>query len=162
MFWELIILGTLFAYIYYPPYWLAPYLPIPTEAAQNNYQTTQQEVKLPINKTKETLLASNYYQGIRINREDLISYLEVAFTKYGIADQIPIAKEVISCESGFRINADNGISYGILQFTKPTWQDFGHGDIFNPFVQIDTTAKMVKMGLWNRWDCWRMQEKTSP
>jgi len=89
-----------------------------------------------------------------ITRERLNSYLEAVFIKYGIEDQIETAKKIISCESGFQINPKhNGISWGIAQFTKPTWEDFGKGDIMNPYSQLEVMAKMISMGLINRWDC---------
>ena len=90
------------------------------------------------------------------SREALKRYLSETFAIYGIADQIPMAEATILCESGWNWKADNGISYGIAQFTPATWYDFGHGDIFDPYVQIQTMAKMWSRGLQKRWDCWRM------
>ena len=82
--------------------------------------------------------------------------LKTQFDTYEISDQLKIAEAVIQCESSWNIYANNGISFGILQFTKPTWKEFGSGDIYNPYWQIKTFAKMVKSGLWNRWDCKRL------
>lgn len=96
------------------------------------------------------------YQGIDITKEDLNRMLEIQFNTYGLGSELPIARAIISCESNWNINADNGISFGILQFTKPTWKDFGTGNIFNPYWQIQTFAKMYKNGLRDRWDCYRL------
>lgn len=122
---------------------------------EDSYNVQQQTVNITEDKTKEKPTAS-LYQGIKISREGLKSYLSVIFTKYGIEDQIPIAEAVIACESSWNINANNGISFGLLQFTPATWKDFGYGDIMNPQSQIITMAKMWKRGLQGRWDCWRM------
>ncbi len=96
------------------------------------------------------------YQGVKVSKQDIQEMVSEQFTLYGIASQIPTALKVVQCESGFNINADNGISYGVAQFTPATWKDFGHGNIFNPLYQIETMAKMWKIGLQKRWDCYRM------
>ena len=94
---------------------------------------------------------------IDYSRVGLTSYLELEFTKYGIANEIPTAIAVINCESGFQVNPKhNNISWGIAQFTPATWHDYGYGDIMNPVSQINVMAKMWSLGLANRWDCFRL------
>lgn len=119
-----------------------------------NIEVVSTSVKPP---TPETRL----YQDVKVSKEELKGMLWTAFNKYGISDQIPIAEKVIFCESGWNINANNGISYGIAQFTKATWKDFGYGDIFNPQSQFMTMGKMWKAGLQGRWNCFYIvQQKT--
>lgn len=111
------------------------------------------------NKAKESNTGTRLYRGVLITREGLKSYLEEVFIKEGLEDQIEIAEKTITCESNFLWYADNGISFGVAQFTPDTWKDFGEGDIFNPHIQLRTMAKMFKMGLQNRWDCYKMLNK---
>ena len=85
-------------------------------------------------------------------REELKLALAAVAEKYGQEYEKMLA--VIQCESGFLIDPPhNGISWGIAQFTKPTWQDFGYGDIMNPLIQLDVMGKMLNNGLIGRWDC---------
>lgn len=93
--------------------------------------------------------------GVKLTKNDIKEMVKNQFTLYGIEDQIPRALEVLQCEGGFNVDPlpHNGISWGVAQFTPPTWEDFGHGDIMNPYWQIKTMAKMWAMGLQNRWDC---------
>lgn len=117
---------------------------------------TQQNVNQTTIVKKKTLPASGEYLGVRITAQDERDYLELEFTNMGLVDQIPMAEAVVACESGYNIYANNGISYGIAQFTPVTWKDFGHGDIFNPLTQLETMARMWKNPLLRlRWDCYR-------
>ena len=118
-------------------------------------EPTLQPVITVESKPKEIKTGKNYYQGVLITRAGLISYLETVFTQEGIEDQIPRAIEVIQCESGFQVDPKhNGISWGVAQFTPPTWEDFGEGDIMNPHAQLRVMARMWRKGLQNRWDCY--------
>ena len=78
--------------------------------------------------------------------------------KYGLSPiQYSQMMATIFCESGWQIDPKhNGISWGIAQFTKPTWKEFGYGDIMNPLTQLEVMASMIHRGLFNRWDCFRM------
>lgn len=156
-------MGTLLSYLYLPPYWLEPYLPLPTEAAQSSQQSTQQKVNLPINKPQESAeLSSNYYQGVRISREDLKSYLKEVFTKYGLENQIGKAQRVIDCESSFLVDPPhNNSCRGIAQFQPLTWRyvinkGWCYGDIMNPFSQLDCFSKLWSMGYQSWWQCYGM------
>ena len=85
--------------------------------------------------------------------------LEVALTavakKYGQSYEMMSA--VLQCESGWQVDPPrNGISFGIAQFTIPTWHDFGYGDIMDPYIQLEVMGKMWSMGLNKRWDCYKM------
>ncbi len=65
--------------------------------------------------------------------------------------------DVIMCESSWNPNPKpNGISFGIAQFTKDTWKDFGEGDIMNPYSQLEVMVKMFRDGFAERWDCFKM------
>jgi hypothetical protein len=64
----------------------------------------------------------------------------------------------IQCESNFQIDPKhNGISWGIAQFTKPTWNKEGIGDIMNPITQIEVMVRMWKNNQEPQWDCWCMK-----
>ena len=96
------------------------------------------------------------YQGIQVTKENLKQVLAYEFGTYGLESQIQTAEAVVACESGFQVDPPhNGVSWGIAQFTKPTWKDFGYGDIMNPLSQVQVMAKMFSRGLQNRWDCFR-------
>ena len=80
---------------------------------------------------------------------------------------------LIMCESSGNIYAENlkdihkwkdGTisvgSYGILQFGKPTFQEFCveryglRDDLFDPEIQIRCAEKMISEGYEYRWGCW--------
>lgn len=138
------------AYTFFPPDDLKPYL------AKNSYESTQQNAIIVPSKPKEKPTDTRLYHGVLITREGLTGYLETVFTQYGIADQIPIAEAVIFCESGWHWNAYNSKSKGIAQFTPNTWKDYcvGDYDAMNPQQQIRCMARMWKLGLQSRWDCY--------
>lgn len=68
-------------------------------------------------------------------------------------------KRLINCESVWKEDAagDNGTSFGILQFKKPTFELFNkkYGfegrDIMNPRHQIDLAALMIRDGYIFHW-----------
>ncbi len=125
-------------------------------AATNSKKLTQKSVIVLT--SEKPLNTPRLYQGILLSKEDIKEMIKEQFTLYGISNQIPTALKVAECESSFSINANNGISFGIFQYTKPTWKQFGYGDIFNPQSQIIITSKIVKKEGWKRWDCWRMMQ----
>lgn len=77
--------------------------------------------------------------------------------KYGLSPlQFTNLVATIMCESGFQVDPKhNNISWGIGQFTKPTWDQFGRGDIMNPLIQLDVMVSMWKNNS-ARWDCFRL------
>lgn len=141
-------MGILLLYSIYPPYWFPAF---------NRSYTTQQDSVQISKPDKPQPISTRLYQGVYISKAGLLEALETEFTKYGIADQIDLAKKVIACESSWNIFADNGVSYGIAQFTPATWKDFGEGDIMNPYMQIHVMAKMwVNPLLRSRWNCLKL------
>lgn len=125
--------------------------------AKEKPSITLKNVEIAKSKPKEIQSTASQYQGVQVTREALKSYLEATFTNNGLADQIKIAEAVLICESGFQIDPKhNGISWGIAQFTKPTWQLYGYGDIMNPQSQLTVLTKMWLEGKQNNWDCWCM------
>lgn len=127
------------------------FFPVPFEATNKDYQTQQKSVSVPASE-KPPITDTRHFQGILVTQADIKEMITVQFTKYGIENEIPTALKVLDCESGYQVNASNGISFGIFQFTKSTWHDFGHGDIYNPMVQVEVATKMWKNGLQSRWD----------
>ena len=122
-------------------------------SAFNNY------VKAPTISIEDSIADKPLDSGFRPYRlplkEGLKEQLEIHFAEYGLKSEVKKAIAVIDCESSWNWNPKpNGISWGIAQFTPPTWKDFGQGDIMNPYVQLETMAKMWKMGLQERWDCY--------
>ena len=91
--------------------------------------------------------------------EYLKDYVGEASIKYGLSPtQYQEIIKTVNCESGWQIYPKkNHISWGISQFTPPTWKRFGHGDIMDPISQLDVMAKMWSMGLQDRWDCFRLK-----
>jgi len=85
----------------------------------------------------------------------------------------PTIRDLIDCESSGDPNAKNlkdvhydlkgnksiG-SFGILQFSKPTFQEYCinkyglRNDLFDPEIQIICAEKMISEDLGNRWGCW--------
>lgn len=86
--------------------------------------------------------------------EYLKSYVGEVSIKYGLsAEKYQQIMATIQCESNWNVLADNGISFGIAQFTPATWKDFGSGDIMNPLTQLEVMARMFSQHLEHRWDC---------
>lgn len=85
---------------------------------------------------------------------ELKAYLLKVSVLYGQDYQKMAA--TIRCESSWKTNtySTSHISYGISQFTPATWKDYGIGDYKNPFDQLLTMAKMWRLGLAKRWDCY--------
>lgn len=72
-----------------------------------------------------------------------------------------LISSVIDCEnSSWSVDPlpHNNVSWGFAQFTPATWKDFGHGEIMNPYSQIEVMVKMFNMGLSKRWDCAKILE----
>ncbi len=133
------------------------FVPLPFAAKSENYPT-QQNISLVLASKKPPASEIRLYRGIALTEKDLKGMLKEEFDTYRISDQLPLAQKVIFCESGFQVDPKhNGISWGIAQFTKATWIDFGYGDIMNPQSQFAVMAKMWKRGLQGRWDCYKMQ-----
>lgn len=140
----------LLSYIYFPPLSLAPYVAIVEST------TTLNNAVQPANAVKQPITGTSYYQGVYISPESIKAVLAAEFSTYGIENQLAKAESVISCESGFEVNPKpNGISWGVAQFTKSTWQDFGIGDIMNPYMQIKVMATLWQMSEQWRWNCYK-------
>ncbi len=78
--------------------------------------------------------------------------------KYGLSpEQYLQMMQTIQCESGWKTDtfSHGKISYGISQYTPPTFLDFCDGDYKDPLAQLNCMAKMFHAGLEKRWDCWR-------
>lgn len=130
---------------------------VPTR--QDSIQTLKPD-KPPIPETR-------LYQGVYISKEGLTEAIEHEFATYGISDQIERAKNVITCESGWNIFAYNkedekfvkGGSYGIAQFTRPTFLACA-GDYEDPYDQIACMAWYWSKSQQSRWTCYRNLYKT--
>jgi hypothetical protein len=149
-------LGTLTVYIYLPPLWLKPYVPVMIEAAENKYLVTQQEISIKPSKKPEIKPTASHYQGILFTEKDEKDYLRSIFIYNGLEDKITQAEITINGESGWRWNARNSISAGLWAFTKDTWDencaDIGVYKDLNPFEQTRCAARLWKRGEMYRWD----------
>jgi len=128
--------------------------------ATNNRINIQQQSDNSIGKTKEPdKLTSSQLAPIE-SSERLKGFLYEKLALYGIEDQYDKAVAVVHCESSWKIDPrpHNGISLGIAQFTKPTWDDYGVGryEDINPYDQLSVMAKMWSKGLQKRWDCYKI------
>ena len=63
-------------------------------------------------------------------------------------------KDIMFCESTCNPQAiSHAGAKGLMQFTEPTWVDFGIGDINSPDDQLETALWMYRNGLASRWCC---------
>ena len=70
---------------------------------------------------------------------------------------IMLIQDMIICESGGKENicGDHGISCGILQFQKRTFDLYCKGEWLNSQDQIKCAFEMIKKGLGYHWTCYR-------
>lgn len=112
----------------------------------------------PVRSAKIDIITGITSQTKRPTTAQLKAHLRKLSTLYGL--NYEQMEAVIQCESSWRVDPlpHNGISLGIAQFTRPTWNDYGVGDYeaINPYIQLDVMAKMWSLGLAKRWDCYRM------
>lgn len=130
------------------------YLPNPFTAKIED-QPIQQEAVQTTQPDNQLTSDTNLYEGIQITREGLIEALEVDLGTDGISDKLDMVEKIIQCESGWQINvySKGKVSYGISQYTVPTFKQFCSGDYKNPYDQIKCMSKMISAGLKDRWDC---------
>lgn len=88
--------------------------------------------------------------------KELKDFLTQLVNTYG--GNYALIDDVIQCESGWRtdVYSRNNISYGIAQFTPPTFSDFCDGEYKDPYAQLTCMVKMFNKGLSSRWDCVRI------
>lgn len=76
-----------------------------------------------------------------------------AAARYGVSGDYLIS--VMCCESGgdpHAVNPRTGDS-GLFQYNQQTWEDWGGGDIWDPYAQIEKTAWAFSQGLDSHWCC---------
>lgn len=80
--------------------------------------------------------------------------------KYGVNPVI--VQKVAFCESSYRYNVygDGGHAYGVLQFHKPTFEQFEkkYGEELNYDSSLDQTklaSQMIRDGYGSHWTCYR-------
>ena len=88
-----------------------------------------------------------------LNAFDTILEASLIAEKYGLNEKRFL--KLIYCESTFDENAigDNGKAFGLLQFHKPTFNQYCEGDYYNMNDQLNCAAKMIKNGLSYKWSC---------
>lgn len=87
--------------------------------------------------------------------KELKRFLLDVSAKYG--QDYDVMENVIQCESGFQTNtfSRGEISYGVAQFTPPTFSEYCSGSYVDPYAQLSCMGKMFHDGLAARWDCYR-------
>jgi len=86
-------------------------------------------------------------------KSELLIEIETVAKKNRISEQR--FTNLIRCESTFNKTAigDSGRAYGLLQFHKPTFEQYCQGDYYNHNDQLNCGAEMIGRGLaWN-WTC---------
>ena len=88
--------------------------------------------------------------------QELKDYLAQLVSKYG--GNYALISDVINCESSWRTNvySRERISYGVAQFTPPTFKENCVGDYENPYDQLNCMVNMFNKGMEKRWDCFLM------
>ena len=96
-----------------------------------------------------SLLTRTQVQG----KSELLIEIETVAQKYGISEQR--FTNLIRCESTFNKTAirDSGRAYGLLQFHKPTFNQYCEGDYYNYNDQLNCGAEMLSRGLAYHWTC---------
>lgn len=104
-------------------------------------------------KVTPVTIQTSFYQPIKATKNDLKSYLATEISQYG--GNFSLLDKVIECESSYRtdVYSSNRSSYGVCQFTKPTFSENCTGDYENPYNQILCMVLMAKRGMLGRWDC---------
>jgi hypothetical protein len=112
------------------------------------------------NQVAETQDAVQVYQALEAPRTQFLTIEDYAYSAAGeAAIDTHKFRRLIMCESRWKAEAegDNGTSFGLLQFKKPTFAHFtkkygiADADIQNPHHQIDLAAKMIANGHLDHW-----------
>ena len=96
-----------------------------------------------------------------LNSKDLKGFLKEVSLQYGQNYEMMTA--VIQCESTWGVTAYNeddekfvpGGSFGIAQFTIPTFEENCSGDYKDPLDQLSCMGLLWKRGEQKRWMCYR-------
>ena len=128
-----------------PPYWSTAYLSTVEAPTINDLREGYRESEFEEKRSSGAINASE---------SDLKDYLELKTVNNGLYEEL---YTVIQCESSWKPNAvgDSGLAYGILQYHRPTFDNFCKGDYYNPYDQIDCAISMFQNNLKNHWSCFR-------
>jgi hypothetical protein len=73
-----------------------------------------------------------------------------AAAEYGLSGDYLLS--IAECESALDPSAYDGSRYyGLFQFDRTTWAEFGYGDIYDPVAQARTAARLIAAGETSRW-----------
>lgn len=96
-----------------------------------------------------SLLTTTQAEG----KSELLIEIETVAEKY----QLNIFRftNLIRCESTFNKTAigDSGRAYGLLQFHKPTFEQYCQGDYYNYQDQLECGAYLISKGYARLWSC---------
>lgn len=90
---------------------------------------------------------------LNASSNDLKEYLKQQSSLYGV--DYAVLTKVVNCESSWNSSARTSVSYGIAQFTKPTFKEYCKGEYTNAKDQLTCMASVFKKKMMSRWDCWR-------
>ena len=138
-------MGTLLSIIaLVPPYWSTAY--VSTANAPTNSGLKE--------RYREQEFTAKRSISIQATKEELQDYLAFKTANTGLYEEMC---NVIQCESSWKPNAvgDSGLAFGILQYHRPTFDNFCKGDYYNPYDQIDCAISMFQNNLKNHWSCYR-------
>lgn len=95
-------------------------------------------------------------QAYSASVNELKGYLAYLVATHG--GNFALLDDVIMCESGWRtdVYSKGQVSYGISQFTLPTFQENCEGDYKDPKAQLKCMVLMFANGMAERWDCFRI------
>lgn len=65
-----------------------------------------------------------------------------AASESGLSQELLAAQ--VDNESGWDPDASSGVAYGLAQFTKETWPEYGEGDIWDPHESIRAQGRYMK------------------
>lgn len=91
--------------------------------------------------------------------EYLKGYVGEVSIKYGLSgQQYQDMMNIVTCESNWNVLAFNdlGNSYGVAQYQPTTFKENCSGDYKDPVAQLNCMAQMIKRGMIERWDCFRL------
>lgn len=88
-------------------------------------------------------------------KEGLIELTDIYANMYNVSPII--MKQVISCESGWNINAigDSGKSFGLVQIHNPSHPSITQEEAINPEFAINFLAENLSKGRGSMWTCYR-------
>ena len=106
------------------------------------------------------ILQTTSYQPSNTSSNKLKNFLAQQLAKYGDPDDYFTLYNLIQCESGWDIDAQNpkSTAHGLSQFLRGTFDGYCGGDFYNPYSQIHCLVIAWTDNKQHWWDeskwCW--------